>query len=291
MPGTTDMPTLAPKLPYTHPFAGGYPRLGGQPLPTDPDAIDYLERVKAADGGAAVEVGVAMAVDQFIKGCKSDSAGYAGDPTRTVWDALKASCILCGARTISGALVPLAGTAPTGYGDWASGDYDRSSGLKGNGSTKYLDSNRANDADGQDDNHNAVYVTNLPTAVGAYIGAGFADTGTNVIGDSSVTTYSVYIRSRNSSADSHGTTNTGGLLAASRSSASQYTGRISGTSQAFSRSSQSPHSANVYVFARNGSVQSRSNARLAFYSIGSSLDLALLDNRVSTLVAAIAAAL
>ena len=57
------MTTLAPKLPYTHPFAGGYPRIGGQPLPTDPDAIDYLERVKAADGGVGVEVGVAMAIE------------------------------------------------------------------------------------------------------------------------------------------------------------------------------------------------------------------------------------
>jgi hypothetical protein len=43
------------------------------------------------------------------------------------------------------------------------------------------------------------------------------------------------------------------------------------------------------VFGRNST--SLTNARLAFYSIGESLDLALLDARVTTLVAAFAAAI
>jgi hypothetical protein len=69
----------------------------------DPDAAAYLRAVEAADG-QALETPVKRAVDDFFKGTKADG---------TFWDALKASCILCGARTLAGALVPLVGTAPT----------------------------------------------------------------------------------------------------------------------------------------------------------------------------------
>jgi hypothetical protein len=76
------------------------------------------------------------------------------------WDAIKASCILCGARTLAGALVPLVGTAPTNVADnFVSGDYTRGGatpGLKGDG-TSYLDSGRANDADPQDSKHLAFF--------------------------------------------------------------------------------------------------------------------------------------
>ena len=122
------MATLAPKLPYTHPFAGGFPYRGSQRLPSDPDALAYLAAVAAADG-THVEVGVATAVDDFIKGCKADPSGI---PGRSNWDAIKASCILCGARTLAGALVPLAGTAPTNN-NFLPEDYNRETGLKGNG--------------------------------------------------------------------------------------------------------------------------------------------------------------
>ena len=62
---------LAAKIPYDHPFAGGYPGLSSQPLPTDADALDYLARVKAADG-AGVETGVAVAVDAFFADIAAD---------------------------------------------------------------------------------------------------------------------------------------------------------------------------------------------------------------------------
>jgi len=145
------MATLAQKLPYTHPFAGGYPYRGSQRLPSDQDALTYLAAVAAADG-APVEVGVATAVDDFFKGCKADG----------IWDAIKASCILCGARTLAGALVPLVGGAPTNVADgFVEGDYTRGGatpGLKGDG-TSYLDSGRADDADPQDDAHRCAYVS------------------------------------------------------------------------------------------------------------------------------------
>jgi hypothetical protein len=103
----------------------------------DPDAAAYLRAVEAADG-QALETPVKRAVDDFFRGTKADGT----------FSALKAACILCGARTLAGALVPLAGTAPTNN-NFVDADYNRETGLVGNGSTKYLDSNRAENADPQ----------------------------------------------------------------------------------------------------------------------------------------------
>jgi hypothetical protein len=66
-------------------------------------------------------------------------------------------------------------------------------------------------------------------------------------------------------------------------------GETSGTSSATTHDTQ-----NTFVFARhqNGLPVAFTDARLAFYSIGSAIpDLAALDNRVSTLVTEIAAAI
>lgn len=93
--------SLASRLPYDHAFAGGYPGIGSQPIPTDADALDYLSRMATADG-AGVEVGVAVAVDAFV----SDSKALG------VWDSIRSSCILAGARTLAGALVPLKNEGP-----------------------------------------------------------------------------------------------------------------------------------------------------------------------------------
>jgi hypothetical protein len=93
--------SLASRLPYDHPYAGGFPGLSSQALPTDADALDYLARVKAADG-AGVETGVAVAVDAFFKDAKESG----------VLSSIRASCILAGARTLAGALVPLKNEGP-----------------------------------------------------------------------------------------------------------------------------------------------------------------------------------
>jgi hypothetical protein len=255
----------------------------------DPDAAAYLRAVEAADG-QALETPVKRAVDDFIKGCKADPSGT---PGRSNWDAIKASCILCGARTLAGALVPLAGTAPTNN-NFVEADYNRETGLVGNGSTKYLDSNRANDADGQNDNHNAVYVTqaNSTGNTSFYIDSGDQVGGSNNLGRSGITE-NLFARNRTSVgstvADQGGAT---GLIGHARSSSSEYTVRSSESNLVLSVSSQSPTSTNVKLYARPGYItEGFSNARLAFYSIGEYLDLALIDARATALVTAIGAAL
>jgi len=284
------MATLAQKLPYTHPFAGGYPYRGSQRLPSDPDALTYLAAVAAADG-APVETAVAVAVDDFFKGTKADGT----------FSALKAACLLCGARTLAGALVPLVGTAPTNVADgFVSGDYTRGGatpGLQGDG-TSYLDSGRNNNADPQNSQHVSVYAsiqaTSTPTTNPVYISANdVASDGATHIGRLS-NNGGLYIRSRQTGINfcTTGSGSETGLLGLSRNIASTYVVRRSGAtvtpSVNGSRTSTTPFDGNVFVFG--SAANYISNARLAFYSIGEALDLEALDARVTALVTAIGAA-
>ena len=239
----------------------------------DADASAYIAAVEAADG-QALETGVKAAITNFVVGCKSDS----------IWDAIKASCILAGARTLSGALVPLRGTAPTNY-NFVSGDYNRKIGLVGDGSTKYLDSNRNVNADPQNNFSMSVFPASLGPTSTAYIGAGGTDTGSSMILESGI---GQHYRNRNSLADS-GTNTENALIGMSRGSAASYIVRSSSTSTVFTRTSETPYNGNALVFARNSpTVGLHSNARLSFYSIGEHLDLAALDSRVSRLMAELA---
>jgi hypothetical protein len=128
----------------------------------DPDAAAYIAAVEAADT-QALETNTRYAINDFVIGCKQDGT----------WSAIKASCILAGARTLAGALVTLVGTAPTNV-NFVSGDYDRKTGLLTNGTTKYLNSNRNNDLDPQNSRHLAVYTTN--NTIGVIGGRGVSAT-------------------------------------------------------------------------------------------------------------------
>ena len=257
---------------------------------SDLDAAAYIAAVEAADG-QLLEDGVKTAINSFVVGCKADG----------IWTAIKASCILAGARTLSGALVPLVGTAPTNN-NFVSGDYNRETGLAGNGSTKYLNSNRNNNTDPQNSKHLAVFVGGAATgsATQVFIGSDTAvldgvsliyKDGTADGGNEKV----VYHLNQNANATPSAAANSAlltGLMAASRGNSSTFIGRVNSANATYTQTSETPQSKNIVVFARTPDSPARfSNARLAFYSIGESLDLALLDTRVTALINAIAAAI
>jgi hypothetical protein len=248
----------------------------------DSDASTYIDAVETADG-QALETGVRVAINDFVLGCKQDE----------IWDAIKASCILAGARTLDGALVPLAGTAPTNY-NFVSGDYDRKTGLVGDGSTKYLDSNRNNNADPQNNQHLSCFITTYtPGSISALTGAGvFADFGNSYllrgssIGAKSQMGVSVAFLGANIDPI--------GLFAASRNNNLNFSYRLNGVNNLASFASVTPlFNSNILVFSRGTAAvpDQPTDARLAFYSIGESLDLALLDTRVSNLMTAIGGAI
>ena len=250
--------------------------------PDDSDAVAYIAAVEAADTAAGqsggLETATKMAINSFIKGCKADG----------IWPAIKASCILAGARTLSGALVPLVGTAPTNV-NFVSGDYNRKTGLVGNGTTKYLNSNRANNADPQNSRHAAVYSSLQGTGAHYYLGAGQVQSGSSIItrldGASSIMRLA-------SSVSTTGTALTNGLNAVNRIGSTNVLVRNNGATISYSNASATPLSANLFVFGSNDSgLTAPTNARLAFYSIGESLDLALLDTRVSALITAFGVAI
>ena len=242
---------------------------------TEPEAVSYVAAVEAADG-EPLEYGVARAINDFVLGCKNDG----------IWSAIKASCILAGARTLNGALVPLVGAAPTNN-NFVSGDYDRETGLVGNGSTKRLNSNRASNADPQNNFHHATYINSANSGNFYYMGQ---DLGGSTGATAMFRFNSSFgFRNRNSAFDAAGS-NAPGFIGQARASSGQYLVRVNATSSTIAQTSQTPATANVFIFASDSTL-AYSDARLSFYSIGEALDLALLDARVTTLITAIGAAI
>jgi hypothetical protein len=249
---------------------------------SDADAQTYLRAVETADG-QALEPAVAVAVNDFVIGCKSDG----------IWSAIKASCILAGARTLTGALVPLVGTAPTNV-NFVSGDYNRKTGLVGDGSTKYLSANRTADADPQNSNHISIFASSSSQAAfNALIGARLPDDNSSarVI---HLNTGVIAAYHNSATPVSLSQTLSAGFLGAARLSSASTVFRANAANTLGTETSSALNSLTIPVFARRtgaSTLDGYSNARLAFYSIGESLNLALLDARVTTLINAFAAAI
>ena len=248
----------------------------------DPDAAVYITAVEQADGQSLEET-TQRAIDNFVLGCKSDA----------IWDAIKASCILAGARTLNGALIPLKGTAPTNF-NFVSGDYNRKTGLVGNGSTKYLNTNRNNNADPQNNKHLAVYKsqTSYPSDNNAYIGFE-SIVGSYLMHNQNGTSANLNTSVLSSPPDvTIGGTTTGTfLIGISRSNSANVVTRFNGANTTRTLSSSSPSSGSINVFRMSSTTYLDNVVRIMFYSIGVSIDLARLDTRVTTLINAISAAI
>jgi hypothetical protein len=147
-----------------------------------------------------------------------------------------------------------------------------------------LNSNRASNADPQDSIHQSCFVSDLPTVNTVFMGVG-------TIASNSTNFFSTGHRNRSNSSPAW--TASTGLVATSRASSSSYSARNNQATTSHTVSSNAADSFAHFIFARNnsGSVNQPTNCRLAFYSIGESLDLALLDARVTDLINAFAAAI
>jgi hypothetical protein len=257
--------------------------VGSRVVGYDSDALVYINAVEAADG-QALEGSVKDAYNTFVVGCKSDG----------IWNAIKASCIMAGARTLSGALVPLVGVAPSGF-NLSSGTYSRVNGLKGDGAAMYLSSNRNNNADPQNSSHGAVYVTNEPNT-GAVLASKNFVAGRNLINlNNSVPNVAFACRIQTGVTYSSVVVNKNSFVGISRSVSSSYSCRFNGVTSGVVGTSTTPDSSPIFVYCRGnsstGAPELYTSGSLAFYSIGESLDLALLDARVSGLMVAISGAI
>jgi len=116
--------------------------------PTDQDSLNYVLNVENADG-ERLEEKTKTAMNDFIVGCKNDG----------IWTSIKESCLIGGARTLNGALIPLVGNEPTNI-NFVSSDYDRRIGIRSNyGDLKALKAGSRNLDYARDNVHAAVYVT------------------------------------------------------------------------------------------------------------------------------------
>jgi hypothetical protein len=262
-------------LPADHPYKWDTRLFGGEDLSGfDTDAKAYIASVETADK-QELEPLVRQSINDFVVGCKADG----------IWSAIKSSCILAGARTLAGALQPLVGTAPTNF-NFVAGDYNRKTGLVGNGSTKYLDTNRAGNADPQNSKHVAVY-TSLFGGQGGVL-ANRPSTGATYF---DVTGGSLRLRVHVSAGSNDITTNTNvitGLVGGSRTGSSTGTIRYSGTNANITTTSETPQADTILAYARRnsstGAAELFAPHRLAFYSIGEAVNLAQLDTRVTALM-------
>ena len=277
---------LEADLPADHPYKSAPPTVVTPSY--DPDAQAYFNRVEGLAGdNQTLETAVKDAINAFVVGCKADG----------IWTAIKSSAILAGARTLSGALQPLAGTAPTNF-NFVSGDYNRKTGLKGDGNTKYLDSGRNNGADPQNNRHLAAFPS-LVNPVPAQSFCGGSGPTTNQRMEILTQSTGHLFRCLNNSFPTQGnnTTSSGQLIGMSRNASASFSARVNSTTGGYGIVSNAVGDNNVLIFATNNAGQTGISPanfgahRIAFYSIGEALDLAALDTRASNLMTAIGAAI
>lgn len=251
-----------------------YGLLGG----LDIDASNYIQAVAIADG-LVVEPLVQLAINNFVTGCKADG----------IWNAIKSSCILAGARTLDGALVPLVGTAPTNY-NFVANDYNRKTGLLANGTTKLLDTNQSVDFLPQNSKHVSIYVSSVGGGTTYFSNSSI--NGVDTFADASAGgRYAIISGSRTVGI----IPSNNSLLGLSRSNANDWQLRIRGSTYDYANTVGITSSASILLQARrnttSGAFESFRSDRLAFYSIGETIDLAKLETRVSALISTIATAI
>lgn len=244
----------------------------------DTDAQSYITAVEAADG-QVLPYTIKDAINNFVVGCKSDS----------IWTAIKSACFLAGPATLAGALVPLTGSAPTNV-NFVPVDYSQFTGLIGNATNKYLNSNRAANADPQNNSHQAVWVT-TNSGAGVWVGALTLGTGIGTTLIVSTAAVNWPFRSRIAVYDSasQGTRSTAtatGFVGLTRSLSGSCFSRVSGSTETITCLSTTSPTETFGVFARRrtdtGLADAYTASRLAWYSVGESLNLALLDARLTT---------
>jgi len=256
----------------------------------DADALAYIAQVETADG-APLEPKVRLAVNRLVGQCKRDASPVAGVSN---WEAMKATCLLAGPRTLAGALVPLRGPAPTNI-NFVSGDYHPVNGLKGNGSSKYLISN-FDTIEGSRQVHMAVHTRSSFEAINssALIGAGASSTPGSMllfINNPSFDPRSIIVKiaTWDNVPILYYQPESSGFMGASRASQTDTDiqwafGNEEGVD--FGKTHQSPALIPYHVFARNG--VNISNIPMTYYSIGEPVDLIAMRSAVDAYMEAIA---
>ena len=205
------------------------------------------------------------------------------------WDTMQSAASFVGVG-IQGVTVPLRDgmTVPTNN-NFVAADLDQLTGLLGDASTKFINTNWDHGTSSQDDFSVSVYPTTT-TTTGYLFGAGRS-------GVSGVSNMSAAANCRNHAiTQKSGYSNSlaGNISGSSRSSSTGFNVRSAGTDFAATVTSQPPLSRNLFIFSRtvdgSDTAETLTNARLATYHAGPALDLATLEGLQETLITEVAAA-
>ena len=231
------------------------------------EAANYFSRLVAA--GDTTHYAYRQPLANYIDSLVTLGGAY--------WDDMKSSASFVGVG-IQGVTVPLRSGMPVlTNNNFVVGDLDQLTGLKGDGSTKYLATNVAGTAISQNDASISVYIKESHTAGGGFL-----------LGNS---TQSAVLRAnatqRLHGSTALGTTPTPGLYGAARSTSTDIDVRSNATDYSAAVTSTAPNAGLIGIFAL-GTIAS-SNPRLATYHAGFALDLATLEGLQETLITEIAA--
>jgi hypothetical protein len=242
-------------------------------------ASDYFARLDAVSGRVtAYDRANANLIDALV------ALGGA------YWDTAGTITTLC-AKAFAGITVPLRDgmSAGTSY-NFVSGDLNVKTGLKGNGTNKYIGANRNNNADGQNDNSNSIWITEVNTADVSFVGfmgCGAASNGSNFIG-AETTTLNYSLRSRTLTGSSVSYSTGGprtGFHGIARTGSANYVYKFDDLTATLTVTSQTPFNGDVLVFARGNASNVPglfSDARMSCYHIGPAVTMTTLEGILST---------
>lgn len=247
-----------------------------------PVAKAWIDAVEAEDG-QALEGDVRLINNQFIRELESAN----------LLNKISSLVVKMSARTLDGALINVISPGSSWINNgFLPGDYNRTTGLIGNGTTKYLNTGRASSADPQNDHSMWTHATTPANTFGmCYMGAGLlSDTGSTGM-RVAVTTTNVNFNSRASTANTDTGANAAGLIGMFRSNSSDFTSIGNGATAVNTRTSQSPNISNVFDYAsgNGGTPTDFSNHRSCMSAMGIAINLVALRVVVNNYIARITA--
>ncbi len=247
----------------------------------DQNAWAWIQAVEVADA-QHLENDVRKAMNQLVLDLKSNS----------LWASITSMTVRMGARTLSGALIDMKNPSTSWTNNnFVSGDYNRTTGLVGDESTKYLDTNYNNDQLAQNDRSMWEYVHTIAgDNTDHYCGAGLVTGGTSDFGFRYDTgTGTLRLRCLGNVTTDAGA-NVAGFMGMSRSGASAWVSRGGGADQSNTQTSAAPNTKSIFFYATdNTGASNYSDHRGRIGGIGANLSLSTLDTVLTTYVNSIVA--
>lgn len=259
------------------------------------DTWQWFRDVEVVHDAQLLEPGVKFAINKFLIGCKKDQ----------IWPSMVDCYIFIGPRSLNGVLsINLHGSNPNEWhstyaigNGFVTGDYNRETGLRGDGITKWIRTPRVAKTFDKANHHRAAWVSEPGT--GPIFSSGISQAGSTYVdwipGLGGIR--HGFVTNNLSTTGEDALTSLGGFVGFNRSDNDKYYYITPGESGFIYEQAQTPWLEPVEILgasvdqANNYQVVSRGTHRLAFYSQGSALDLNKLKYRVSLLVSDIQSAI